>query len=445
MKNRNVIAGLLAGCVMVTASGAWGQDWPQWRGPNRDGKATGFNAPNTWPKELAQKWKAKVGDGVATPALVGDKLYVFARVEGDEIIRALDAASGNELWQDKYEAQPARGAAASFPGPRSSPTVAEGKVVTLGVQSTLSCLDAASGKLLWRKNDVKGNPRFFTSSSPIIVDGLCVAELGGESSGAMVAYDLATGEEKWKWTGDGTAYASPMLLTVDGIKAVVAETAGHIVAISLADGKPLWQKPFKVRYNACTPIIDGQTIIYSGMGQGTTAVKVEKQGDKLVAKDLWSNPDNAVQFNTPVVKNGLVFGISEDDRLFCINEETGKTAWSNPKGPAAGARQAGGGQPGGKGGGGQPGGKGRGGRGRGGMGRGGMGYRPGYGSIVDAGPVLLALTPKSELLVLEPTDKEFKQVARYKVATSPTYAYPVVSGNRIFIKDQDSVTLWTVD
>src|SRR5207253_9245905 len=114
-----------------------------------------------------------------------------------------------------------------------------GKVVTLGVQSTLSCLDAASGKLLWRKNDVKGTPRFFTSSSPIIVDGLCVAELGGESSGAMVAYDLATGEEKWKWTGDGTAYASAILLSVDGNKAVVAEIDVNIVDISRADGKPL--------------------------------------------------------------------------------------------------------------------------------------------------------------------------------------------------------------
>ena len=95
-------------------------------------------------------------------------------------------------------------------GPRSSPTVAEGKIVTLGVGGVLSCVDAAKGKLLWRKDDFSGAwPRFYTASSPIVTDGLCIAQLGGESKGGIVAYDLATGDQKWKWTDDGTAYASP--------------------------------------------------------------------------------------------------------------------------------------------------------------------------------------------------------------------------------------------
>src|SRR5262249_29704555 len=152
---------------------AGAQDWPQWRGPNRDAKATGFTAPTTWPKEPTRKWQVKVGDGVATPALVGDKLYVFSRQEGNEGIRCLAAADGKEIWADKYEAAGFNGPDSGFPGPRSSPAVADGKVVTLGVQGTLSCLDAASGTVVWRKNDFKGSlPRFHTSSSPIIVDGL---------------------------------------------------------------------------------------------------------------------------------------------------------------------------------------------------------------------------------------------------------------------------------
>src|SRR5207302_8014417 len=118
-----------------------------------------------------------------------------------------------------YEAEPATGPAGGFAGPRSSPTVADGKVVTLGVSGALSCYDT-SGKKLWRKNDYESSlPRFFISSSPIIVDGLCIAQLGGENKGAIVAYDLATGDEKWKWTGDGTGYASPVVLTMDGTKA----------------------------------------------------------------------------------------------------------------------------------------------------------------------------------------------------------------------------------
>ncbi len=415
MRNLNLTKGVLLGCgLLISASRVGAQDWPQWRGPNRDAKATGFTAPATWPKELTQKWKVTVGSGVATPALVGDKLYVFARQGGDEILRCLDAATGKELWQDKYAAQaptrPAAGFNNEFVGPRSSPTVAEGKVVTLGASGTLSCLDAATGKVLWRKDDYKGNvPRFFTSCSPLVVDGLCIVQMGGESKGGIVAYDLAGGSEKWKWTDDGSAYASPIVVTLGSGKVLVAQTANNIVALGVADGKLLWQTPFTVSgrgYNASTPMADGQTLVYSGSGRGTRAVRIERQGDKLDAKELWSNKENGVQFNTPVLKNDLVFGISEGSNFFCLNAKDGKTAWTAPAGGAGRSR--------------------------------------GYGSIVDVGPVLLALTPAGQLTVLEPTAKEFKQLASYKVAEGDTYAYPVAAGNRVFVKDREALTLWTI-
>jgi outer membrane protein assembly factor BamB len=239
---------------------------------------------------------------------------------------------------DSGQARVPRG---GFQGPRCSPAVADGKVVTLGVRGTLSCLDAAKGKVLWRKDDFKSWPQFFTSSSPLIVDGLCIAELGGGrgNNGGIVAYHLADGQEKWKWTGDTPAYASPVLLTLGTSKVLVSETNGNVVAVSLADGKLLWKTPFasgRMQYNACTPMVDGQTVIYSGAGRGTKAVKIEKQGDEITAKDLWSN-EEAVQFNTPVVKNGLLYGISSRDTLFCIHVETGKTAWTSPWAEAAGA------------------------------------------------------------------------------------------------------------
>ena len=407
MKYMNRTMTMIAGVLAVSASCALAQDWPQWRGANRDARASGFTAPKTWPKELTQKWKVSVGSGDATPALVGNKLYVFVRQGDDEVIRCLDAVNGKELWQEKYAAQAVSGPAARHPGPRSSPTVAEGKIVTIGVGGVLSCVDAAKGKMLWHKDDFSGAwPRFYTSSSPLVTGGLCIAQLGGESNGGIVAYDLATGNEKWKWTGDGTAYASPVLLTVGGTKMVVTLTPKKIVGIGVTDGKLLWEAPFPVQgraYNAATPIVEGATVIYAGSGRGTKAVKIEKTADGFAAKELWSNPDNAVQFNSPVLKGGQIYGISQAGVLFCLDAKDGKTLWTSE----LGARD--------------------------------------FGSIVDAGSVLLALTPKGDLTVFEPSDKEYKKVAGYKVADSDTYGYPVVAGKDVFVKDKDSVTLWSID
>src|SRR5579862_8782665 len=171
---------LVGACLAVTvAGGVSAQDWPQWRGANRDAKVTGFHAPQPWPPKLTQKWKVTVGDGVATPAFVNNQLFVFSRQDGNTVIRCLNAETGKEVWSKKYEADDAEGAAARCPvlGPRSSPTVASGKVVTLDTRDTLCCFDAASGNQLWRKDDIHSWPRFFASSSPIVVDGLCIAQL----------------------------------------------------------------------------------------------------------------------------------------------------------------------------------------------------------------------------------------------------------------------------
>jgi len=400
---------VVSGCAILTsAAGAGAQEWPQWRGANRDAKASGFTAPKTWPNELTQKWKVNVGKGDATPALAGNKLYVSVRQGGGEVTLCLDATNGKELWRDQYDSLDATGAAARHSGPRSSPAVAEGKVVTHGVRGVISCLDASTGKLLWRKDDFSGVwPRFFTSSSPVLTDGLCIVQLGGEDNGGIVAYDLATGAQKWKWTGDGTAYASPALVNAGDVKAIATLTANNFVGLGVTDGKQLWQTPFPPQsraYNAATPIVDGQTVIYAGAGRGTKQVRIESAGGGFVAKEFWSNPDNAVQFNTPVLRDGLIYGISQAGDIFCIRARDGQTLWTSA-----------------------------------------MGGRGGFGSIVDAGAVLMALAPQAELILFQPSDKEFTKLAGYKVADTEVYAYPVVVGNRIFVKDQDFLTLWTVE
>jgi outer membrane protein assembly factor BamB len=422
---RHCLSKVVACTLLFSLSQATAQDWPQWRGANRDGKSAGFKAPASWPKELSRTWKATVGDGVATPALVGDRLYVFARQEGREVTRCLQAATGQEVWKDEYDSLGAQGPASSFSGPRCSPTVAAGKVVTLGVRGVLSCFDAASGKLLWRKDDFAGAwPRFFTSSSPIVADNLCIAQLGGGESGGIVAYGLQNGDEAWRWTGDGPAYASPVLATVDGTKLIVAQTETKIVALQLTDGALAWEMPFTVQgrgYNAATPIVDGQMLIVTGSGRGATALRLKRQGQNIVSEEVWKNPDNSVQFNSPVLKDGRVYGLTASDQVFCLDGKDGSTLWTSPLSAQQAAPPS------------QEGGRRRRGGGRG-----------GFGSVVDAGSVLMALTPAAELVVFAPDASSFKELARIKVADSPTHAHPVPSGNRILVKDQDSVILWTL-
>lgn len=410
MRKAKRLIGVLLGCAVLLSAGyASAQDWPQWRGPNRDGKAAGFTAPETWPKELSQKWKVTVGAGDSTPALVGDKLYVFTRQGDNEVIQCLNAADGKQVWENKYSAPSISGPSAKeHGGPRSSPTVADGKVVTLGVTGIVSCIDAANGKTLWRNEEYKGVPRFYTSMSPLVVDGMAVLQLGGSKDGATVAFDLASGKPKWKWTGEGPDYASPVLMTVDGVKQIVAMTDKGAVGLAVADGKLLWQVPFApsgMNYNAATPIVDGQTVIITGQGRGTKALRIEKQGDAFAAKELWSNPQLAPQFNTPVLKDGLLLGLTAKNNFYCINAKDGKTAWSDTA--AHGSR--------------------------------------GFGSILDAGSVMLALPNNGELIVYKPSDKKYEELAKIKVSGTATYATPIVSGKRILVKDQDALTLFTVE
>lgn len=444
---------LAASVISLAASGIIAADWPQWRGPNRDARVSDFKVPQTWPKELTQKWKQPVGAGDSTPALVGDKLYVFARQDADEVISCLDASTGKPIWSEKYPAVAVSNAASQHPGPRASPAVADGKVVTLGVGGVVSCLDAQTGKLAWRKEATKeftpAWPTFYSAMSPLIVDGKCIVHLGGGPKGAIIAYDLNSGEEKWRWDGDAPAYASPVAVDLDGTKQIVEMGDKMIVGLSAADGKLIWQTPVSGgamparapaaaggapgggpggggggggggrgmrggrgggmgSNNAGTPIVDGQTLIVTGRG-GTRALKIEKSGDSLSAAETWNNPEAGTSFNTPVLKDGLLYGISGNYTLFCIDEKSGKTLWTKPQTVTSGRGPS------------------------------------GFGSIVDAGSEMLELLPNGELTVFKPDGKEYSEIARIKVADSGTYAYPVLAGNRIYIRDQQSITAYTVE
>ncbi|MBM3499762.1 MAG: hypothetical protein FJX74_13965 [Armatimonadetes bacterium] len=399
----------VTGIAVLCMSSVFGQDWPQWRGPNRDGRVEGYLLPGTPPSGLAEAWSVAVGAGDATPALVGDRLYVFTRQGDEEVTTCLSAADGSKVWEDRYAAAAVVGAGARHPGPRSSPAVAEGKVVTLGVAGIVSCLDAATGAVAWRKDPFPNVvPMFFTSSSPLIADGMAVAFLGGQGDGALMAFDLATGEVAWQCADEAAEYGSPVVATLAGTRQIVTLSEASVFGVDAADGTLLWRIPFPVArrsYNSATPIVSGDTVIYAGSGRGTHAVRIEKQGDVFTPVAVWTNAEVAPQFATPVLEGGLLFGMSDAGNLYCLNAGTGATAWvdANPVGQG------------------------------------------GFGSLVSLGEVIVALPSTGEVIAIEATGEACTEVGRFRVADTPTYAHPVITAGGVYIKDEGSVRRLTLN
>jgi outer membrane protein assembly factor BamB len=350
-----------------------------------------------------------VGFGDATPALVGDKLYVHTRQGDEEVISCLSAADGSKVWENRYAAAAVGGPAARHPGPRSSPAVAEGKVVTLGVMGTVSCLDAGTGALVWRKDPFPGAiPPFATASSPLITDGMAVAFLGGQGNGALMAFDLAAGDVKWQWTAEAAEYGSPVVATLAGTPQIVTMSEKSLMGVNVADGTLLWQIPFAPQgrsYNSATPIIDGDTVIYAASMRGTHAVRIEKQGDAFTPVPVWDNADVSPQFSTPVLNGGLLFGLSDRGNLYCLNAQTGALAWADTAQIDRGT----------------------------------------FGPMLDLGEVIITLPTSGELIAFSPDGTAYAELARLKLANTPTYAHPVIAGKRIFVKDEGSLTLLTMD
>ncbi|MGA2406523.1 MAG: PQQ-binding-like beta-propeller repeat protein [Bacteroidales bacterium] len=408
MKKINLIISVTATFIIFSSANSFSQDWPQWRGINRDGKAAGFKVPAAWPADLKLVWKVNVGFSDATPVLAGNEIYLNTRQGDQEVVLCLDATSGKELWKNTYAAMAVTGPSASqHPGPRGTPAVSNGKIVTFGASGILSCLDATTGKLLWRKeNPTNAFPDFFTGTSPLITDGMCIVHIGKKDDGQVIAYDLNSGSEKWKWSGEGPSYSSPSVMTLEGKKLLIVITEKNIMALSFADGKLLWQiaAPVQQRfYNCVSPYIDGQTIYLTGQGTGMKAIKVEKSGNEYVTKEIWSNTTVGAKWNTPVLKDGFLYGFTDQKRIYCLNAATGQTAWMDNA------------------------------------------VSSDFSTIVDCGLVIIGLTSTDNLIVLKPDGKEYSEVAKYKVSDTPIYAYPVISGNSFYIKDAETLMLYKIN
>lgn len=403
--------------VLITISGltaigaqSGSTDWPQWRGPNRDGAAGSFTAPSVWPERLVQKWKVDVGLGYAAPITVGDRVFVFTRQDPNEVLRALDVTTGKVVWEAIYPAPFKPNPAATRghgTGPKSTPTFSNGQLYTLGMSGIVTAFDAASGKQIWQKPASSAQPMYHTAMSPLVDRGLVVLHVGGHGDGALTAFDANTGEVKWSWNGDGPAYGSPIVAELGGTRQVITLTQENLVGVDAATGALLWRRPFAVRAtrNAVTPILHGQTVIVSGLERSVTAFRVVRQDNQWTTEDVWENTDASMDMSTGVVIGETLFGFSprNSGQFFALDAKTGKTLWLT------------------------------------------AGREAGNAAVVRAGNLWLALEDDAELVVARASASKFDLVQRYSVADSATWAQPVISGNRVIVKDVSTVALWTLN
>lgn len=381
--------------------------WSQWRGPARDGVASAFTVPATWPAQLTKKWEATVGAGHSSPVISGNRVIVHARQQEREIVTAYDLASGKQLWQDvvnaPYSMNPA--AIGHGPGPKATPLVTGGRVFTFGITGIFSAYDLATGKMLWRKNEPPLPPDFGTASSPMADGANVIAFLGGMKGGALTAMDAATGAVKWQWTGDGPAYASPILATFAGTRQIITQSQTRLVGVSAADGKLLWEVPLKTPFeqNCVTPLIVGDLVISSGLENPTIGYWITAGlGKGWTATPRWTNDQVSMYMSSPAANGKTIFGLSNKNRgqFFAIDAASGKTLWVGKPREADNA------------------------------------------SIVRAGNYLLLSTTNSELIVAKPSVTAFEEVKRYTIADSATWAHPAFAGRNIVVKDVDRLIVW---
>jgi outer membrane protein assembly factor BamB len=390
--------------LVILASSVPAEDWPQWRGLHRDGVAVGFPEPKAWPEKLTLKWKIAVGEGHSSPVVADGRIYIHTRQGDREVLTALRPDTGQTIWQEGYSAPYTMNPAATSHGKgvKSTPVVEDGRVFTFGISGTLSCVDAKTGKPQWRKEF--GSPDFGVATSPVVDRGLLIVHVGGDSAGALTAFDAATGAQKWSWKSDGPGYASPVVVELAGTRQVVTQSRNNIVGVSANGGELLWQIPFKTDYaqNIVTPALYRDTLIFSGTGNPVIGVKVLKQGTQWTTETVWRNKDFSMYMSSPVVSGDLLFGFSErrHGQFFCLKPADGATLWTSD------------------------------------------GRQGDNAAIVAAGSVWLILTPDANLTVARQNDKAFQPLRKYSVADSPTWAHPVVLGHGILIKDATNLALW---
>ena len=393
---------LLAGSPSAVDAG----DWPQVLGPQRNGNAVGETLPNAWPEGGPPLvWKYAVGSGFAGPVVAGERVVVFHRVGDSERIEALSAKSGKQLWKTDFAAS-YRGTINPDDGPRCVPAVAGDFVYVFGAAGDAYCVSLADGTKRWSRSlfeDYNAPEGYFgAGSSPIVIGKAVLFNVGGrEKNSGIVALDRHSGKTLWTSFDGQASYSSPTTIDLDGKSHAVFVTRLNAIVLDPLSGKVVAETPFGQRgptVNAANPLVIGDNIFLTA-SYGIGARLVKPTDGKL--KELWKSDDVlSSQYNTPVERNGFVYGIhGREDiglaSLRCIDVARGKVKWSEDE--------------------------------------------FGVAHLILAGDKLLIVRINGEIMLASASPDKFQLLGKHQAFTGTTRALPALSGGKLFARDDDEL------
>jgi outer membrane protein assembly factor BamB len=384
-------------------------DWPQWRGPERNGVSKDTGLLKQWPSSGPRKgWSMSgLGEGYGSIAIRGDRIFAQGSRGNASVVFCLNRADGKTVWTAALGAKLNQDAGN---GPRSTPTVDNDRVYALTENGDLACLSASNGAPLWRKNILKefggSNPGWHISESPLIDGDRVIVTPGGKGAG-MVALDKMTGREVWraKDLSDSAGYSSCIAADVGGVRTYMNFTSRAAVGVRASDGKLMWSNSSAANSgaNCATPVFaDNKVFFTSSYGTGAALLGLSAQNGEVKARELYFTKNMMNHHGGVVLVNGYVYGFHGDAVLTCVEFATGKRMWANRS--------------------------------------------VGKGSLAYADGMLYLLSENHLVGLAEANPNSYVEKGRFTIPDQgrPSWAHPVVAGGKLYIRDQGTLTVYDV-
>ena len=392
---------IATGVCVLAAPGASAEmdglgDWPQWRGPNRDGVSAELGITRDWPRKGPPVvWRQPLGIAYSSVSVVGSRLYTMMATETEEFAVCLEVADASEIWRAKTGPRfdNDRGS-----GPRSTPTVHDGKVYVLSASGVLHALNAEDGASIWSRDFVaefgSNPPGWGFSGSPLIEGDLVMIESGGPDGNALAAFHKHSGEPAWTADSGEAAYSSSVAVTFGGVRQVLFLTPRALISVAPTDGAVLWNYDWPDGINIATPLFvpDDLVFVSASYDKGSAVVRMTEADGRIGVEEVWASRVMRNHFNSSVLLDGYLYGF-DNANLKCIEAATGDEMWSHPR-------------------------------------------ELGKGSLIRAGDRLIALGEEGKLVLAEATPRKYNELATTQMMRGRCWTPPTLAHGRLYLRNQ---------